>query len=47
MELEQLQQFEVNFIKKGVDTELDNKSETLKDSEEGLEAMRNYLSKSE
>ena len=44
-DIDQVQQFEVNFIKKGVDTELDNKSETLKDSEEGLEAMRNYLSK--
>jgi DNA mismatch repair protein MutS len=44
-DIDQIQQFEVNFIKKGVDTELDNKSETLKDSEEGLEAIRNYLSK--
>jgi len=43
-DLEQLQQFETNFIKSGVDTELDKKTETLKDSEKGLEAIRNYLS---
>jgi DNA mismatch repair protein MutS len=38
------QQFEVNFIKPFVDTELDKKSELLKDSESGLEAIREYLS---
>jgi DNA mismatch repair protein MutS len=43
-DLEQLQQFETNFIKKGVDTELDKKTELLKDSELGLEAIREYLS---
>jgi DNA mismatch repair protein MutS len=43
-ELDQLQQFEINFIKQGVDTELDKKTELLKDSESGLEAIREYLS---
>jgi DNA mismatch repair protein MutS len=38
------QQFEVNFIKPLVDAELDKKSELLKDSELGLEAIREYLS---
>jgi DNA mismatch repair protein MutS len=43
-DIDQLQQFEVNFIKKGVDPELDRKTETLKDSENGLECIREYLS---
>jgi DNA mismatch repair protein MutS len=43
-EIDQLQQFEINFIKKGVDAELDKKTETLKDSEQGLESIREYLS---
>ena len=43
-DIDQLQQFEVNFIKKGVDIELDKKTETLRDSENGLEAIREYLS---
>ena len=43
-DIDQLQQFEVNFIKKGVDTELDKKTETLKDSENELECIREYLS---
>ena len=43
-DIDQLQQFEVNFIKKGVDAELDKKTETLKDSENGLECIREYLS---
>jgi DNA mismatch repair protein MutS len=38
------QQFEVNFIKPLVDAELDKKAELLKDSELGLEAIREYLS---
>lgn len=38
------QQFEVNFIKPFVDADLDKKSELLKDSELGLEAIRGYLS---
>ena len=43
-DIDQLQQFEVNFIKKGVDAELDIKTEQLKDSENGLECIRDYLS---
>lgn len=43
-DIDQLQQFEVNFIKSGVDAELDKKTENLKDSELGLEAIREYLS---
>jgi DNA mismatch repair protein MutS len=43
-DLDQLQQFEVNFIKNGVDSELDKKTDTLKDSELSLEAIREYLS---
>lgn len=43
-DLDQLQQFETNFIKQGVDNELDKKTESLKDSENGLEAIREYLS---
>jgi DNA mismatch repair protein MutS len=43
-DIDQLQQFEVNFIKKGVDCELDKKTETLRDSEKGLEFIREYLS---
>lgn len=43
-DIDQLQQFEVNFIKPGVDMELDKKTEVLKDSELGLEAIREYFS---
>ena len=43
-DIDQTQQFEINFIKPGVDKELDKKTETLKDSELGLEAVREYLS---
>jgi DNA mismatch repair protein MutS len=43
-DIDQLQQFEINFIKKGVDTELDKKTDTLKNSENGLEDIREYLS---
>jgi len=43
-DVDQYQQFEVNFIKQSVDIELDKKSEFLKDSETGLEAIREYLS---
>ena len=43
-DLEQLQQFETNFIKKGVDIELDKKTELLNDSEFGLHTIREYLS---
>jgi DNA mismatch repair protein MutS len=43
-DIDHLQQFEMNFIKKGVDGDLDKKTETLKDSEKGLESIREYLS---
>jgi DNA mismatch repair protein MutS len=43
-DIDQLQQFEINFIKQGVDCDLDKKTETLKDSELGLEAIKDYLS---
>jgi DNA mismatch repair protein MutS len=43
-DIDQLQLFEVNFIKKGVDCDLDKKTEKLKDSEKGLECIREYLS---
>ena len=43
-DLDQFQQFEINFIKQGVDIELDKKTETLRDSELGLEAIKIYLS---
>lgn len=43
-DVDQFQQFEVNFIKQSVDAELDKKSELLKDSEAGLEAIREFLS---
>jgi DNA mismatch repair protein MutS len=43
-DVDQFQQFEINFIKQFVDSELDKKSELLKDSEAGLEAIREYLS---
>lgn len=43
-DVDQFQQFEVNFIKQYVDAELDKKSELLKDSEAGLEEIRSYLS---
>ena len=43
-DIEQFQQFETNFIQQGVDAELDKKTELLKDSESGLEAIREYLS---
>jgi DNA mismatch repair protein MutS len=43
-DIDQLQQFEVNFIKKSVDIELDKKTEILKESENALESIRVYLS---
>ena len=43
-DLDQLQNFEVNFIGKGIDSELDKKTSTLKDSELKLEAIQLYLS---
>jgi DNA mismatch repair protein MutS len=43
-DLEQLQNFEANFIRSGVDVDLDKKNEVLKESELKLEAIQNYLS---
>jgi len=43
-DLEQLQNFEVNFIKTGIDIDLDNKTKTLKDSELKLEIIQVYIS---
>jgi DNA mismatch repair protein MutS len=41
--IEQTQSFEINFINQGVDEDLDNKTKTLRESEEKLEAIRDYL----
>jgi DNA mismatch repair protein MutS len=43
-DIDQSQQFEINFIKLGVDEELDKKIDTLRDSEIKLEEIRIYLS---
>ena len=43
-DLDQTQQFEINFIKKNVDTDLDSKTETIKESEDKLESIRSYFS---
>ncbi len=42
-EIDQLTQFEINFIKQNVDNELDLKSNLLKKSEAKLESIRYYL----
>jgi len=42
-DLDQLQNFEINFIEKEIDDELDKKTATLKDSELKLESIQNYL----
>ena len=42
-ELDQLQNFETNFIEKEIDCDLDKKTEFLKESELKLEAIQNYL----
>jgi len=42
-EIEQLQNFENNFIRYGIDKDLDTKSEIIKESEDKLEAIRQYL----
>ena len=42
-EIEQTQQFELNFIQPGVDTQLDDKLHLLAESEGKLEAIRSYL----
>jgi DNA mismatch repair protein MutS len=43
-DLDQLQNFETNFIEKDVDINLDKKTESLKESELKLEAIQKYLS---
>jgi DNA mismatch repair protein MutS len=43
-ELDQLQNFEINFIEPGIDEELDKKTMTLKDSELRLNSIAEYLS---
>ena len=43
-DIDQTQQFEINFIKKSVDIELDTKTETIKESEDKLESIRLYFS---
>jgi hypothetical protein len=43
-EIDQLQNFELNFIMYGVDQDLDKKTELLRESEFKLEAIRGYLS---
>jgi DNA mismatch repair protein MutS len=43
--LDQLQNFEINFIHSGIDEELDKKTMTLKDSELKLNAITEYLSR--
>jgi DNA mismatch repair protein MutS len=42
-EIETTQQFETNFIKKGVDSELDSKKQLLLESSNKLEAIRAYF----
>ena len=43
IELTQTHNFDINFINRGVDPDLDNKNDTIKVSEEKLEAIKNYL----
>jgi DNA mismatch repair protein MutS len=43
-DLDQLQNFEINFIEKDVDINLDKKTKILKESELKLESIQNYLS---
>lgn len=44
-EIETTTQFELNFIKKGINKELDERNETLLESNDKLEAIRCYLNK--
>ena len=44
MDIDQIQNFEHNFIERNVDNELDKKTDTLKVSELKLESIREYLS---
>jgi DNA mismatch repair protein MutS len=43
-DLDQIQGFETNFIQKGMNSDLDLKTEKISESEAKLEAIRNYLS---
>ena len=43
-DIDQLQNFDINFIKLGVDVDLDIKTDTLRSSESKLEVIRSYLS---
>lgn len=43
-DMDQIQQFETNFIRKTVDADLDAKTETIKESEDKLESIRLYFS---
>ena len=43
-DIDQMQNFEINFIQRNVDAELDKKTDTLKESELKLESIREYLS---
>jgi len=45
-DIETTMQFELNFIKKGIDKELDERNETLLESNDKLEAIRVFLNKS-
>jgi DNA mismatch repair protein MutS len=42
-EIESFSNFEINFIKKGIDIELDERNETLLESNDKLEAIRGFL----
>jgi DNA mismatch repair protein MutS len=42
-EIDQTQNFETNFINSGVDSDLDLKTQMIKESEDKLESIRNYL----
>ena len=42
-DIDQLQNFEINFIKQNIDLELDKKTNQLKDSELKLESIQKYL----
>jgi DNA mismatch repair protein MutS len=42
-DLDQQQNFEINFIRKNIDLDLDKKTEFLKESELRLQAIQNYL----
>jgi len=44
-DIDQMQNFETNFIKRNVDADLDKKTDILKESELKLESIREYLSR--